>query len=608
MAGHFVKAINTPVNGNPLARLHGIWGLGQAARIHGLTELVAGLVPLLGHPDDEVVCQATRVMSEHGIAAAAEPLMGLLTHESDRVKYFAAMALGRLNHKAAIGPICDVLRANADRDVFLRHACVMGLTWMDDPNAVFRFGADADRSVRIGVLLTLRRHKDPSVALFLADPDPFLVEEAARAIYDERIEGAMPALAAVLTIAPDGSESLVRRAMAACLDVGGATEAELLADVAGNTDLEESTRVIALSMLEQWPAPALREPVQGFYRELAPRDASVAKVALEPIVESLISSTGRVQRGGLKLASVYGFALDSASYRAIAADGGSAAENRIEALKNLAGDDAKGNEEFFAGLLDDREALVRAESARLLAGTNPGKALQAIQKAFSNKSGKAEVERQLAFGTLASMESKEADAVLGEWMKKLVKGPKGVALPLQLDLLNAARKRLPASVKAYEAGLPTDDLLAKHRPTMKGGNAKRGMDVFASAVAQCSRCHAVEDGHEEAMAGPNLHGVATRFDREYILESLVNPGAKVADGFATISVTKKDKSVVVGILKSETEKDLTLWIEGKGNVVIPLGEIAERSQPVSGMPPMALVLSPEQLRDLMAYLWTLKSR
>jgi len=142
---------------------------------------------------------------------------------------FAAQELGRLGVKDATENIMQVLRDNADEDVFLRHGCVMGLTWMNDADLMLKYADDENRSARLGALLALRRHGETRIAQFLNDDDPFLVAEAARAIYDVPIEGALPALAQALAPA---EETFVRRSIAANYLVGGEGEAKRLANFA----------------------------------------------------------------------------------------------------------------------------------------------------------------------------------------------------------------------------------------------------------------------------------------------------------------------------------------------------------------------------------------
>ena len=85
---------------------------------------------------------------------------------------------------------------------------------------------------------------------------------------------------------------------------------------------------------------------------------------------------------------------------------------------------------------------------------------------------------------------------------------------------------------------------------------------------------------------------------------LIEPSAEIVDGFATLSVTKRDGTVVTGTLVSEEDGVVVLETGGQQQRIAS-AEIAERIGPVSAMPPNGLALPPRELRDLVAYLATL---
>ena len=110
---------------NQLARLHAIWGMGQLGR--GLNHVTEPILPLLNDPDAEIRAQTAKVLGETYVAKALVPLMKALGDSSLRMRFFAAQSLGKLGNKEAVAPLLAMLRENADQDVFLRHAGVMGL-------------------------------------------------------------------------------------------------------------------------------------------------------------------------------------------------------------------------------------------------------------------------------------------------------------------------------------------------------------------------------------------------------------------------------------------------------------------------------------------------
>ena len=95
---------------------------------------------------------------------------------------------------------------------------------------------------------------------------------------------------------------------------------------------------------------------------------------------------------------------------------------------------------------------------------------------------------------------------------------------------------------------------------LQPGDAARGEEIFTKhEVAACSRCHVV-DGKGGAV-GPALDTLATRKGADYIRRSLLEPNADIAEGY-------------------------------------PLK--------ISPMPPIGLLLTPQEIEDVLAYLQTLK--
>jgi quinoprotein glucose dehydrogenase len=180
---------------------------------------------------------------------------------------------------------------------------------------------------------------------------------------------------------------------------------------------------------------------------------------------------------------------------------------------------------------------------------------------------------------------------------------------LQLELLEAAAKRSEEGVKSrlakVEASRSQSEPLSAYRYALAGGNAAEGRRVFMEKPeASCIRCHKVNN--DGAEVGPNLTGVGKRQNREYLLESLVDPNAKIAAGFETVLVTLNDGSLHAGILKSETDAELSLMQPTGVPEKLQKGQIKSRERGPSGMPALAPILAKKDLRDLVEYLSSLK--
>jgi len=66
-------------------------------------------------------------------------------------------------------------------------------------------------------------------------------------------------------------------------------------------------------------------------------------------------------------------------------------------------------------------------------------------------------------------------------------------------------------------------------PTVPAGDPAAGKTIFASAG--CGTCHTLQDAGANGTVGPNLDEVLKGKDADFIHESIVDPDAKIADGF-----------------------------------------------------------------------------
>ena len=83
------------------------------------------------------------------------------------------------------------------------------------------------------------------------------------------------------------------------------------------------------------------------------------------------------------------------------------------------------------------------------------------------------------------------------------------------------------------------------------------------------------------------------------------PSAKIADGFGSATLELKDGTTKGGIIIAETETTLDLR-EGEKDVWrINKADLKEMPHPISGMLPMEAILSPQETRDVIAWLLTL---
>lgn len=595
---------------SPLGRLHGIWGLGQLAGKHPAS--LAVLPSLLADADAEVRAQAAHILGDHKAAASkvAEKLIPLLKDTSGRVRYFAALGLGKLDCKAAFEPLCAMLAENNDQDPILRQGGVMGLYLSTSPTQLAAKKADPSAAVRVAAVLALRLQKSPLIADFLADQDPRVVLEAARAIHDVPIDGAMPALGEL--IARKGLEDpfILKRAVNARYRSGGAADARALAAFATEASAPEAQRILALEVLADWAHPGQRDRLLNVFRPLpdrSPADAAAAAATVLPLL--LKEAPVGIQVSAAKLAAKLGITSAGDALYALALNDKAGAEARVEAIRALASLKDPRLAETASVALSSKEPAVRLEGVEALVAVDPHAAVKAVG-VILEKGGV--LEKQTAIATLILVKRPEANVLLADWMKRLIAHT--VPAEIQVDLLEAARKaktpELDALLKQYKESLPKDDDLAPYRIALVGGNIARGRAVFHEKIeSQCLRCHRCEEG--SIQIGPDLTHIGATKDREYLLESIVLPNKRIAEGYETAILTLKDGSVVAGrLVKEENGKLQIEALDEKGNLqltTIDASQIKERTRAPSPMPETTRdVLSKPELRDLVEYLATRK--
>lgn len=604
-----LQATLRDANAPDRSRRHAVWGLRQLAA-KGSPLAITELTAHLEDRDPEIRTQVALALSDGNWSATGQAsvvsdrsrvLTALLTDDSARVRMAAALALGRGGRAESVRPLLEMLRANADGDVMLRHAGVMGLAGIGDETALLAGQGDESPSVRLGVLLALRRLGSPEVAQFLGDESPLIVLEAARAINDGPIEAAQARLAAVHPEA-DMPEALLRRIVNANLRVGQAQNARNLAEIAGSETLGDPIREMALGALADWPDPNDIDAIVGVWRPLDARPTGPAVAALGSVLGTLLSDGSEdLRRAASRAASSLGMREAVPALLALLNDVDTGPRSRVEALRSLESLSAEGLVDAARQAMSDPGAPVRSEALRILSRLSPAEAIPGLTEVL--RAGDLEA-RQQAFATLGSMEAPEADPILVAWLDQLLEGKAEPSI--HLDLIEAARARSNDEIRKrldeHEATLASDDPLAPFRLAMMGGNVERGVEIFREKTAvSCLRCHKVDGKGGEV--GPDLTGIGAKKDREYLLRSIVLPSAEIAEGFETVVVALADGQVLSGVSKGIEDGMLRLMTPEGELKLVPESEIEERATGASAMPQdLIQQLSLSELRDLIEFL------
>ena len=140
------------------------------------------------------------------------------------------------------------------------------------------------------------------------------------------------------------------------------------------------------------------------------------------------------------------------------------------------------------------------------------------------------------------------------------------------------------------------------------GDARRGEAVFRRAELNCFQCHAI--GGAGGAVGPDLSSLGGSARTADILQSLVNPSAKIKEGYQASQLFTDDGRIVTGIIQQRTPNRVRL-LDGNNQIVtFDLEEVDEiAASPLSVMPSGLIKnLKDSEIADLVAFLTALGTR
>jgi len=590
-----------------LARIHAMWALDMISRRErdaaNANQAIQSLVHRLDDPDPEIRAQAARLLGDRRYPEAYPGLIKLVGDDHARVRYYAALSLGKLGRTDAAPALLQMLRENNDADAYLRHAGVMALTWIGDASAIASAASDENAGVRMAALLTWRRMKSPEVARFLDDPDARLVLEAARAIHDLPLPEALPALARRLN--PTGPDPLLRRALNANYRLGGADPARAIAEFAAQAAAPEAIRAEAIRQLGGWAHPSGRDAITGLWRPIQDRPADDAMAALGSVLDALLTQSPAIQMAAARAAGTLHMTGAGVSLLALFEKESTPPAVRAVLLETLAALEDINLPQAIQRAQDSGDANLRNSANRLLAQARPDEALPRLEASLEKGTVR---DQQAALETLAALPSPKVDVLIDTWMQRLL--DEKVPAALKLDVLEAAGQRsapvIKEKIQAYDARRKAEDPMRSHLECLEGGDAERGRRIFTERLdVYCSRCHLVNG--QGGVAGPDLSTIGSHKDRLYIMESILYPNARIAEGFESIVVTLQGGTTYAGILTEETEATMEINSPEDGPITVNKAHIESIESGRSGMPEeFRQILSKRDVRDLVEFLSGLK--
>lgn len=589
-----------------LARLHGLWGLAQLARqgdILGRDTL--GI--LMRDSNAYIKGQAAKMYGELRSVNAA-PLIKLLADQDAHVRTLAALALGRQPSEKAVAPLLEQAEKLVEDLHYLRHGIVVALSQCASVEQLVGEAQHASELRRMCCALALRRKGSEQIAVYLKDRSDWVATEAARAIHDdESIPGALTALSLALLERDSQSEAFTRRALNANFRLGDPAAAKRLIAFAKSEGNSPSLRALALNCLSVWMAPSRLDLVEGIYRELPTDHRNLEGDSIaQDVLEILSSQKGIIRSSAIRLAEELELELPLDVLRKLAVDETVDDGTRVLALESL----SRVLDEVLAAAEGSSSESVRSRAMELRAAKSGVDGLKRLQQAIAEDPSTA--VRQAAVAMLADSRQAEMQDYVLELGKQLARGEVDSALGLDVwEALVSLAEEVPQASAVMEEIRKSQiavmgEAAAKYAFSRDGGDEQNGGKIFRTHIqAQCARCHRI--GRVGSEIGPELTTIAKTRDADYLLRSITQPSADIDARYRTQMLLLESGQVIKGVIQKEDEKEV-LIADATGEVqAIATNSIEQRSeQTVSLMPEMSEILTPREVRDLTAYLRTLK--
>ncbi|MFK8114270.1 MAG: PVC-type heme-binding CxxCH protein [Rubripirellula sp.] len=590
-------------------RFHAVWGLGQLAR-HGDSQAKAALLQGLTLKDAEMLAQLTRTLTDVK-DVDGQQFVRLLDHSDERVQFMASLALSKHPTKKAIGRLLSLSNELLESKRYLRFAVSRALAACATGTELAAAHSESSLVGRLNLVVAIRQQQDHShLNGFLSDEHEQVATEAARALHDDFSSSSqLTALADSLNKAKLTGEGFLLRAMNANYRLGGKAESNRLAMFAADSARDDQLRIEALSMLATWKTPDTLDRVDGRHRELSSGREFDREVLAAELSRLAIEDDPRMQAAAVRAARQLGINLAAESLQTLLASRSVASQLRVESLRSLDQQDVSSIRQLLDRALVDRSSELRMAAAEILSQRDSDSAEQHLIKTIQDS--KQLPERQHAIALLGTIAGERSIEALGSMLQKLAAGK--LAREIALDVLDAASaiESLRQQVNsANQAILQINDKkssgLREFVVCVDGGDSATGKALFQSHLgAQCVRCHKV--GKKGSDVGPNLKGIAKKKDRGYLLRSIIAPSAEIDPKYQTQSFLMFDGQVLQGLVKEERDEE-TVIIDNSGKEIRLDNDEIEfvKKNEVSIMPEMTKVLTRREIRDLVAYLASLK--
>ena len=279
---------------------------------------------------------------------------------------------------------------------------------------------------------------------------------------------------------------------------------------------------------------------------------------------------------------------------------------RTETIRSLAFLDSKIAKKGLKHLASSQfSTLTRRDAIVAIAKRHPRTAVLSIPAILKDWDVPTE---QFAPLVEAFLQSRNGPSLLAKTLKGVrVKGQLAKVGLRQISSSGRAQPELTAAfTKAGGITFGPKKLTAEEMKKMVSdvltlGDAHRGEAIFRRKSLSCLKCHSI--GGVGGRVGTDISSLGGSSQVDYIIESVLDPAAKVKENYHSIVVITKRAKVYTGIKVKKTETELILRDAESREIKIPIADIMNESAGTSLMP-AGLVdqLSKQELLDLIRFL------
>jgi putative heme-binding domain-containing protein len=171
-------------------------------------------------------------------------------------------------------------------------------------------------------------------------------------------------------------------------------------------------------------------------------------------------------------------------------------------------------------------------------------------------------------------------------------------LPEKLNVATLA-ERLKNGAGPEGKEIPKEFLDVDWTKAAAQGDAKKGRQLFGAL--SCAKCHAIT-ADAATTGGPSLGDARKRFTVPYLVESILLPSKQVSPVFRASLIEMKKGTSLTGLVVGETNEKIELLLPDATRKTILKSDIDSRKILETSPMPAGIVKTPEELRDLLAYL------